>query len=98
MPEPVFIKLGTYIMASWPNSTAYLINPFHKPLCLYVYHSTVARQWLGKNVTAVTNTRSNGTTVERVVFYAVRVVSMESSRLVLPRTSSFIYGSFNDTV
>jgi hypothetical protein len=38
----------------------------------------VARQRLGRNVTAVKNTH---------VFYAVRVVSKESRLSVLPRTS-----------
>jgi hypothetical protein len=27
MPEPVFMKLGTYIMAPEPISTAYFVNP-----------------------------------------------------------------------
>jgi hypothetical protein len=42
---------------------------------------------MGKTVTAATNTRNNGIIVRRVVFYAVRVVSKESVRLVLPITS-----------
>jgi hypothetical protein len=57
-------------------------------MCLYVYPSIVARQRLGKNVTAATNTR---------LFYAVRVVSKESRLLVLPRTSCFFY-SHNSSV
>jgi hypothetical protein len=73
MPEPVFMKLGMYIMAAKPKSAAYLINPFHKSLCLYVYPSTVARQWLGKNVTAVTNTHE--TIVELLdVLFSMRSV------------------------
>jgi hypothetical protein len=43
MPEPIFMKLDTYIMAPQLISTAYPI---------------VARQRLGRNVTAVTNTRA----------------------------------------
>jgi hypothetical protein len=37
MPEPIFMKLGVYIMASEPTSTAYFINPSHHSVCLYVY-------------------------------------------------------------
>jgi hypothetical protein len=51
------MELGTYIMASEPISTAYFINPSHQCLCLYVYSPIVARQRLGKNVTAATNTK-----------------------------------------
>jgi hypothetical protein len=29
MPEPIFIKLGTYVMVPEPISAAYFINPFH---------------------------------------------------------------------
>jgi hypothetical protein len=36
MPEPIFIKLGLYIMAPEPMSTAYFINPSHQSVCLYV--------------------------------------------------------------
>jgi hypothetical protein len=36
-PEPIFMKLGTYITAPEPNSTAQLKNLFHQSLCLYVY-------------------------------------------------------------
>jgi hypothetical protein len=60
-------------------------------VCLYVYPSVVARQRLGKNVTAATNTRNNRRIVGRVVSYAVRVVSEDSRRLILSRTSCMIY-------
>jgi hypothetical protein len=43
MPEPVFIKLGMYIMAPEPISTAYFLNSSHQSVCLYVY-PVVARQ------------------------------------------------------
>jgi hypothetical protein len=48
-PEPRFIKLGTYITAPEPISTAQLKNPSVKNPPI------VARQRLGRNVTAVTN-------------------------------------------
>jgi hypothetical protein len=57
MPEPIVMKLGMHIMAPEPISTAYLKNPSHQSVCLYVYPPIVARQRLGKNVTATTNTQ-----------------------------------------
>jgi hypothetical protein len=36
MPEPVFMKLGMYIMTFQSISTAYFINTSHQPLCLNV--------------------------------------------------------------
>jgi hypothetical protein len=35
----IFMKLGMYIMAPEPTSTAYFINSSHQSLCLYVYPS-----------------------------------------------------------
>jgi hypothetical protein len=37
MPEPIFMKLGMYIVAPEPITTAYSINPSHQSVCLYVY-------------------------------------------------------------
>jgi hypothetical protein len=37
MAEPIFTKLGMYIMAPELISTAYFINPFHQTLWLNVY-------------------------------------------------------------
>jgi hypothetical protein len=62
---------------------AYLINPSHQSVCLYVYPSIVARQRLSRNVTAATNTHA---TIGELLDASVRVVSKESRRLVLPRT------------
>jgi hypothetical protein len=45
-------------MAPEPISAAYFINLSHQFLRLYVYHPIVARQRLGKNVTAATNTHA----------------------------------------
>jgi hypothetical protein len=93
MAEPVFMQLGMYIMAPEPISTAYFINPCHQSVCLYVYLFIVARQRLGKNVSAATNTRRyNRRIVGRVVFCADRVLSKESRRLVLPRTYCYFIG------
>jgi hypothetical protein len=43
-------------MAPEPITTAYSINLSHKSACLYVNPPMVARQRLGKNVNAATNT------------------------------------------
>jgi hypothetical protein len=51
----------------------------------------VARQWLGKHVPVATNTRSSRRIVVRVIFYAIRVVSKESRRTVIPRTSCTLF-------
>jgi hypothetical protein len=56
--EPIFMKLGTHIMATEPISTAYFINPSNLSVCLYVYPLIVARQRLGRNVTAAMNTQA----------------------------------------
>jgi hypothetical protein len=52
------MKLGMYIMAREPISTAYFINPFHHSVCLYVCPHLVTRQWLGKKVTAAKHTHT----------------------------------------
>jgi hypothetical protein len=58
MPEPVFMKLGMYIMAPEHISMVYFINPSHQTVCLYVYITNVARQQLSRNITAATNTHA----------------------------------------
>jgi hypothetical protein len=76
MAESIFMKLGMYIMAPVPISTAYFINPSHQFVCLYVYPTLIARQRLGKSVTAATNTQA---TVEELLdaLFSVRSVSYE---------------------
>jgi hypothetical protein len=37
MAEPIFMKLGTYFMEPEPISTAYIMNPSHHSVGLYVY-------------------------------------------------------------
>jgi hypothetical protein len=68
---------GIYIMTPEPISAAYFIKTSGQSVCLHVYHHNAARQRLGKNVTAATNTRNN-TIFEHIVFYAVLVASEES--------------------
>jgi hypothetical protein len=81
MPEPVIMKLGTYIMASEPISTAHFLNPSYQSVYLYVYPHVVARQRLGKDYRGNENTRSNRRIVDRVVLYAVHVVSKTKTKL-----------------
>jgi hypothetical protein len=57
MPESVFMKLGMYIVAPDPISTAYFINLSYHSVCLWSPH-IVARQRLGKHVPAAMNTRN----------------------------------------
>jgi hypothetical protein len=57
MLEPVLMKLGTYIMALEHISTAYFINLSHQSVSVYVF-SAVAKQRMGKNITAATNTHA----------------------------------------
>jgi hypothetical protein len=78
MPEPIFMKVDTYIMAPEPISTTYFINPSHQSVCLYVYPPIVAKQLLGKHVPAAMNTFNNIRIAGRVLFCASRVISKES--------------------
>jgi hypothetical protein len=83
MPKLIFVKVGKYIIAPEPISTAYFISVSHQSVCLYVH---VARQRLRKNFTSETNTQVKIKKVAgRVVFYTV-LVSKESRRLVLHYT------------
>jgi hypothetical protein len=45
-----------YITAPEPISTTYFLNPFYQFVYLYVYPLLIARQRLGRNVTAAANT------------------------------------------
>jgi hypothetical protein len=82
MAEPIFMKLGLYMMASEATSTAYITSSSHQSLCLYVYSPLVARQRLGKKSPIVARQRidkneytgNNIRIVVSFVFYAVRVV------------------------
>jgi hypothetical protein len=52
------MKICKYIMTAEPISTAYFINPSHQSVCLYVCTLIIARQLLGKSITAATNTHA----------------------------------------
>jgi hypothetical protein len=58
MLELIFMKPGMHSMPLEPISTASFINPSRQSVCLYVYPHIVARQGVGKNVTAVMNIRA----------------------------------------
>jgi hypothetical protein len=60
---------------------------------LSVYPSVVTRQRLDKNYRSNEYKRNNRGIVERVVLCAVRVISKENRRLVLPRTTFFLRNS-----
>jgi hypothetical protein len=76
MPQPVFMKLGTYIMAPEPISRAYFINASHPSVCLYLYPPIVARQRLCKNVIAAAITHA---TIEELfdTSFSMRPVSYQ---------------------
>jgi hypothetical protein len=57
MPEPIFMKLGMYIMSPDPISMVYFINPSDQSVCLYAYPYVVAGQRL-RIVTIATNTHA----------------------------------------
>jgi hypothetical protein len=67
------MKLGMYIMAPEPVSAVYFINPFHRPVCVYVYLPIIARQRLDKNVIAVTNTQATKEEFLDASFYMLSV-------------------------
>jgi uncharacterized protein (DUF486 family) len=79
MPEPVFMKLGMYIMAPELFSTAYFINLSHWPVCLYVYTIIVDRQRLGNKVSATTNTHA---TIEELLDTSFYTLSVSYKRKV----------------
>jgi hypothetical protein len=79
MPEPIYMKLGMYIMAPEPISVVYFINPSHQSVCLYVYASIVARSRLGENVTAAMNTYA---TVEEMLDASFPMRSLSYQRKV----------------
>jgi hypothetical protein len=68
------MKLGMYIMAPVPILTAYFINP-PMSVCLDTDPSIVAKQRLGKNVTAAKNTH----TIEEflIASFAMRSIRYE---------------------
>jgi hypothetical protein len=70
MPEPIFMKLGIYITAPAPISTAYFINPSHQSVFLYVYPLSLLSN--GSEETLQRQRRIVGS----VVFYWVRFVSI----------------------
>jgi hypothetical protein len=65
-----------YTVAPKPISTAFFINPSHQSVYLYVYSHIVARQRLGKDVTAAMTTL---TTIEELLdsSFSMRFVSYQ---------------------
>jgi hypothetical protein len=57
MAEPVFIKLGMYIVAHESISMPYFINPSHQSVCPCQYPYIFAGQRLGKNPPTVARQR-----------------------------------------
>jgi hypothetical protein len=91
MPEPVFMKLDAYarmnvVCMSWHLSPSQRL--LHKSLpsvCVSVCSPIVARQRLGKNVTAATNMQETLEELLNAPFLYDPCLIKESRRLVLPR-------------
>jgi hypothetical protein len=68
---------------------------YHFAVCvsLCLLHSIVARQRLGKQVSAGKNAHNNRGTLGHVFVYAVRVILKDSMRLILPRGRDGARGS-----
>jgi hypothetical protein len=66
MPEPIFMKLGMYIMAPEPIGTACFINTSFQSLCI---PRIVTTQRLGKHIPAAMNTWNNRTIFGRVCLW-----------------------------
>jgi hypothetical protein len=79
MVELICMKLGMCIMAPEPISTTHFINPSHQSVCIYVYPPIVARQRLGKNGTAPTDTQA---TLEELLNASFSMQSVSHQRKV----------------
>jgi hypothetical protein len=77
MSERIFMKFRMHIVAPEPTSMFYFINPTHLTPCLSVFRGNISINTFPRHRRIVGG----------VVFYTVRVVSKESRRLILPRTS-----------
>jgi hypothetical protein len=91
MPKPIFMKVSMYIMAPESITTAYFMNSSHQSVCLYMYPLFVARQRLGKNATAATNTH---VTIEELLDVSFYMRFMSHQRkvgdLFFPETVAFL--------
>jgi hypothetical protein len=77
MPEPVFVKTGTYIIAREPISTVYSINPCSHSACLCVFFLALL---FNGSVNTFSWQRIHGTTKELLdASFAVRAVSYQGS-------------------
>jgi hypothetical protein len=75
MPEPVFMKLGMYIMATESISMSYFINPSLQSVCLYIPLSMLGNG----SVNTLPRQRIHKTKIFwTLVFSAVRAMSKES--------------------
>jgi hypothetical protein len=72
-----------YIMEPEPISTVYFINPFHQSVCLYMYPLIVAREQLGKNVIAATNTHATIQELLDASFSMLSVLYKRKVRMLL---------------
>jgi hypothetical protein len=100
MPEPIFMKLGMNIMATEPISTAYCVHKFLPSVCVSVCAALLSL--LGKGSVKwippfFARQRQQYKIVGRVIFYAVRVLSMESLWVSLCITLSLLRSNWVKT-
>jgi hypothetical protein len=75
MSQPIFMKLGTYIMAPEPIRMVYFINALHQSVCLCILLSFQGNS-------SITRFRRQRGIVGGTVSYAVRVISKGSRRII----------------
>jgi hypothetical protein len=83
MLEPILMKLGMYIMAIEPISTACLINPSHQVcyVCICIPVTLLGNCWVETLPRQQIHTTIEELIVGRVAFTAVGVVSKENKQL-----------------
>jgi hypothetical protein len=98
-PPELFIRwtnfYGTsYVCRGIRANLSVVLHKSRPAVCIYVYPPLIARQRLGKNVSAATNTPSNRRIVGCAVFYAVLGLSNEVD--VSPAENFLcLYGNFS---
>jgi hypothetical protein len=78
MLQPIFTKRRMYIIGAWAHLNG-VLTKYLPSVCMYVYPSVVARQRLGKNVTAATNTHAP---IEELLDASFSIRSMSCQRKV----------------
>jgi hypothetical protein len=81
-------------VAPEPTPTASFLDPSYQSLCRYVYLLSLLGNGSVKRYRGNEHARNNRIIVDCIVFYAVRVISNESRRLISPVLLVFIWTLF----